>query len=165
MKRLLSFGTIAICVTGIVGCQNSRVPGHENTRVEASSGGIVDKVIIPQGTKLRIALANEVSTRKSLPGDQFVATVIEPVVVDGRTVLEKGTMVLGRVTEIKGPRHSPAPASIHLVLTDIVQTDTLVPIFTNTFVAIPENPKKPNPDLQYPPQTRLSFTLTESLEM
>src|SRR5207302_305111 len=59
------------------------------------------KVVIPAGTHFRIALIDAVSSDRSRPGDSFMATLAEPIVVDGKTLLEKGTRVRGRVVAAK----------------------------------------------------------------
>src|SRR5437016_12836776 len=62
---------------------------------------VVAKTTIPEGTKLRVALIDTVSSDKNRSGDQFQASLVEPVVVDGKIVLEKGTKVRGRVLDAK----------------------------------------------------------------
>src|SRR4030095_6960781 len=49
------------------------------------------KITVPAGTKLRVALLEAVSSDDSHPGDQFMASLTEPITVEGRTVLAKGT--------------------------------------------------------------------------
>src|SRR3954466_14656851 len=48
------------------------------------------KTTIPAGTKLQVTLLDAVSSDKSSAGDQFTASLAEPVVVGGKTVLAKG---------------------------------------------------------------------------
>src|SRR2546428_9779329 len=59
----------------------------------------VTKITIPEGTRLHVALIDGISTTKSSSGEQFMASLVEPVVIDGKTVLEKGTKVKGRITD------------------------------------------------------------------
>jgi len=76
--------------------------------------------LIPAGTKLRIALIDAVSSDKNRAGDHFAASLAEPVVIDGRIVLSKGTKVRGRVVDAKGSGRVKGRASIGLKLTEIV---------------------------------------------
>lgn len=53
---------------------------------------------IPAGTEIQLSLRDPLSSKLSEPGDEVLATVRRDVVIDGRTVLQKGTEVIGRVT-------------------------------------------------------------------
>src|SRR6266404_4624879 len=47
-------------------------------------------VILPEHTAIRVTLDQSLATNRSRPGDHFAATVSEPVLVHGRTVIPKG---------------------------------------------------------------------------
>lgn len=53
---------------------------------------------IPAGTEIQLSLRDPLSSKLSEPGDEVIATVRRNVVIDGRTVLQQGTEVYGRVT-------------------------------------------------------------------
>ncbi len=53
---------------------------------------------IPAGTEIQLSLNDPLSSKLSEPGDEIIATVRRDVMIDGRTVLQRGTEVLGRVT-------------------------------------------------------------------
>jgi hypothetical protein len=53
---------------------------------------------IPRGTTLHVRLDETVDTRHNRPGDAVHATLYQPVVVDGRTVIPSGTRFTGHVT-------------------------------------------------------------------
>src|SRR5436309_9586700 len=53
------------------------------------------KTTIPSGSRLRVALIDGISTTKNAAGDHFLVSLAEPVVVDGKTVLAKGTKLRG----------------------------------------------------------------------
>lgn len=57
-----------------------------------------DSIIIPEGTEIQLSLREPVSSKLSEAGDEVLAMVRKDVVVDGRTVLQQGTEVVGRVT-------------------------------------------------------------------
>lgn len=58
-------------------------------------------VSIPAGTALRVRLEQSIGTRQNRPGDRFDATLLEPVVVGGRTLIPAGTAFHGHVMESK----------------------------------------------------------------
>jgi hypothetical protein len=56
---------------------------------------------IPSGTKIRIQMDNEINSKVSSAGDTFTTTISEPVKVRETVVLPIGTVIEGRVTEVK----------------------------------------------------------------
>ena len=68
--------------------------------------------LIPAGTTLRITLIDAVSSDKNRAGDKFAASLAEPVVIDGKTVLSKGTKLRGRVVDAKESGRVKGRASI-----------------------------------------------------
>src|SRR5271167_2275434 len=56
---------------------------------------------LPEGTPIRIRLQSALSSASSHAGDTFNATIDEPVVIDGQTLVARGTSATGRVLEAK----------------------------------------------------------------
>jgi len=212
MKRIIQFAMIATWIAAIVAC------GENTAGPNDSKGGLqgpwrprpaVQKITIPEGTRLRVALIDGVGTTKSAPGDEFMASIIETVTVGGKTVLDKGTKVRGRVTDVNQSGRVKGRASIGLVLSEIVRDGESVSISTQPFVAVAEATKKRDAaivgggagvgaaigaiaggkkgaavgaaigggagtgtvlatkgkDINYPPETKLTFTLVAPVEI
>jgi hypothetical protein len=168
------------------------------------------KITIPAGTRLRVALIDGVSSNQSSSGDQFMASLTDPVVINGKTVLAKGTKVRGRVVDAKESGRVKGRASIELRLTDIIRNNAKnLAISTKTFSAVAEPTKKRDAaiigggaglgaaigaiagggkgaavgaavgggagtgtvlatkgkEIHYAPETRLTFTLSEPVEI
>jgi hypothetical protein len=68
------------------------LPAAESSNRDAVS------ISIPRGTNLRVRLDETVDTRHNRPGDAVHATLYQPVVVGGRTVIPAGTRFTGHVT-------------------------------------------------------------------
>jgi len=100
------------------------------------------KITIPAGTKLHVALIDAVSSDKSQDGQQFTASLTEPVVIGGKTVLAKGTKVRGHVVEAKESGRVKGRASLVLTLSDIVRVGKSVSISTKPYTAVAESTKK-----------------------
>src|SRR5438309_579700 len=71
-------------------------------------------VTLPKGTYLQLTIAQTVSTRFSQEGERFTATLEKPVLVDGQTVLAKGTQVVGTVSRVKRPGRFRGKAELFL---------------------------------------------------
>ncbi len=55
-------------------------------------------LVIPSGTALRVRLDETVDTRRNRAGDPVSATLYDPIVIQGQTVLPAGTRFAGHVT-------------------------------------------------------------------
>ncbi len=73
-------------------------------------------VTVPDGTPIHVRLDNSLSTKRNHPGDEFTATVTEPLVVDGRTVIPEGARATGIVVDDSrsGRFHGKARISLKL---------------------------------------------------
>jgi len=98
-------------------------------------------VQIPEGTELTVLLIDSISTGKNKAGDPFMASLADPIVVDGRTVVGRGTKVQGRVVDAEGSGRVKGKANIRLVLTSILDAGKSYPIVTKPFVAEAESSK------------------------
>lgn len=57
------------------------------------------QVIVPPTTSIHVTLNSALSSNRSNPGDVFEATVSQPVVIDGKTVIPKGAEATGVVVD------------------------------------------------------------------
>jgi hypothetical protein len=109
------------------------------TTPAAKAAAVKEKLTIPSGTVLQVLLIDGLSTDGNSAGDRFLASLAEPVVVGGSTLLPKGTKVRGRVVDVEGSGRVKGVASIQLALTDIMQGDRTIAITTDTFAATAES--------------------------
>lgn len=58
-------------------------------------------LVIPASTPIRVRLGETLDTKRNRAGDKFTATLAEPIVIEGETVLPKGTSFSGHVTEAR----------------------------------------------------------------
>ncbi len=218
MKALLKFVLISTMLVGVYGCsaESAAEKADADARLKGAAAPaktavkpLKAKLVIPSGTTLSVALIDSLDTSKNSAGDQFLASLAEPIVVDGKTLAEKGTKVRGRVVEVQDSGRVKGRASISLVLAEIVYSDRTVAIATDTFAATADSTTKRDAgiiagsagvgaaigaiaggkkgagigavagggagtgavlatkgkDIHYGPETRLSFTLTQSVEM
>ena len=59
--------------------------------------------VVPAGTRILLSLVNSVNTKHSHDGDRVYLEAAFPVVIDGRTVVPKGSTVTGTVSKAKRP--------------------------------------------------------------
>jgi hypothetical protein len=145
MKRL--FGVIwVVAVLSLSACGSATADKDEEA-ARAAADKLVPppppaKIAIPAGTPLRIVLREGVSASKSEPGTPFSASLAEPVVVNGKTVLTQGSSVVGQVVDAKESGRVKGRASLSLVLTSVVHDGKPVPVETRTYVGVAKSTKK-----------------------
>lgn len=76
-----------------------------------------------QATLLKAQINESLSTASTLEGTKFTASLTNPVIRDGRVILPIGSVIEGRVTEIRSGRRISGRAAIHLEPKDILLPD------------------------------------------
>jgi hypothetical protein len=101
-------------------------------------------VAVPQDTALRVSLDRTISSNQSRPGDHFEATVVNPVVVDGKTVIPEGARAEGMVVDARPSGHLRGRAELRLVLDAVDVNGTTYDVRTTSFNDRGRNHKKRN---------------------
>jgi len=58
-----------------------------------------DWVVVPSDTSIHVILNSALSSNRSNPGDRFEATVSEPVIINGQTIIPRGSEATGVVVD------------------------------------------------------------------
>jgi hypothetical protein len=96
---------------------------------------------IPAGTEVSVFLTQPISTAKNKTGDTFTATIADPIIVNGETVVERGVSVQGKVVDAEGSGRVKGKANIRLALTSILAGEKAYPIVTQPFAAEADSTK------------------------
>ncbi len=94
-----------------------------STGISPSQSLIPSSTKLPEGTPIVIRLESALSSASWHAGDTFKATVDEPVVIDGQSLVARGTPATGRVLEVKpsatSPGRSSGPGYLRIVLVSL----------------------------------------------
>jgi len=90
-------------------------------------------VVVAAGTNLTVRLVDSLSSKTSSPGDSFSATLQDPVVVDGNTVIPAGARAKGTVVDAKPLGRFKGGASLEIRLTSITINGTPTSVQTAAF--------------------------------
>lgn len=86
------------------------VPAQAKVANVAPFHGSMPSAVLPAGTLLTVQLPNLLSTNNLRPGDAFFASVAAPFTIAGKTLVERGTPVVGRVESVRlGDTNESAP--------------------------------------------------------
>jgi len=95
----------------------------------AGSFGIPSHLTIKPGTYVTVRINQFLSSDRNQTGDAFAATLVQPVVVDGIVVAQRGQTVGGRVSEAQKAGRVEGTSRLGLQLTDLTLADgSTVPV-------------------------------------
>jgi len=84
--------------------------------------GVPPQLTVKPGTYISVRINQALATNHNQPGDTFTATLMQPLVVDGIVVANRGQLVYGRVADL-AKQHADKPSWIKLELTSFTLAD------------------------------------------
>lgn len=92
-------------------------------------------VRVPAGTRLVVRTVDVIGSDRSRAGDSFLLTLDRPLVVRGMLVADRGSHVVGRVTNAVPPGRVKGRAEIGFTLTELqpLNTNRTLPLVTDSF--------------------------------
>jgi hypothetical protein len=106
-----------------------------STGVSPSQSLLPSTTKLPEGTPIPIRLHSALSSASSHAGDSFSATVDEAVVIDGQTLVTRGTSATGHVLEAKPSTGSLEPGYLRILLVSLDMGGRTVMIETSSIFA------------------------------
>jgi outer membrane lipoprotein SlyB len=107
LTKYLMTATLSACLGLVMGCGSNNTQtaeAAESSDAQSKSKGFLGNLIakpepvtVAAGTPVTIRLESSLSSATAQPGDTFGFTLVEPLVVNGRTVANSGTSGVGRV--------------------------------------------------------------------
>jgi hypothetical protein len=91
-----------------------------------------EPIVVPAGTPLVVTVDQSLSSKSSQSGQTFLATVAQPVTVNGKTAIPKGSSVTGTVISAKAKGKIKGEGELVLTLTSATIRGQNYPIQTGT---------------------------------
>jgi hypothetical protein len=157
-----------------------------STGISPSQSLIPSATKLPEGTPIPTRLQSALSSASAHAGDTFGAIVDEPVVIDGQTLIDRGTPATGRVLEAKPSANSPgrasAPGYLRIVLVSLNIGGRPVMIETSSIFAkggvreernratgaapgVRRNDRDKDGDIVFSIDRRLTFRLAQTVDL
>lgn len=113
----------------------------ESAAKPAEKPGLIERIMakpvpVPAGTTLTVKLDQAVGSKISEDGEPFTATLANPIVVDGKEIIPKGSTVSGTVVDAKTRGRFKGEGRLELVLNSITVRGSEYDIATNTITRI-----------------------------
>jgi hypothetical protein len=116
----------------VVGLYFSDGVATAESLIEADTGG---QIIVPAGTRLVIRTTDNIDSGQHSAGHRFRGQLEGALVVDGVTVVPRGSFVHGRIAQSSEGGRVAGSSSLAAEFTDIMINDQLIPISTGTLAA------------------------------
>jgi hypothetical protein len=93
-----------------------------------------ERVLIPAGTEITVALADPLNSGKNQPGDEFEAHLSDPIQSStGAVLVDRGSKVIGKVADVEDSGRVKGLANMRLVLVSLTHNGRTTPITTKSF--------------------------------
>lgn len=93
--------------------------GGGSSSGSSSASAAPAEIVVPAGTALTVTVDQKLSSKTSEAGQSFMATVAQPVTVDGRTAIPKGSSVSGKVLRAKEKGKIKGEGELAITLTSV----------------------------------------------
>jgi hypothetical protein len=102
------------------------------------------EITIPEGAQFEVTLDESLASNRNHSGDSFAASLSQPVLADGKTVIPAGAHVAGRVVDAKDSGRLHVPARLSVALSSVEVDGQSYDIDTNTIGQTGKNHNKRN---------------------
>ena len=112
--------------------QSARATENATKPIQSSESGVAilapaqpqpRELKLPAGTPIDIEATYTVSSVDFRPGDYLSFRVLVPIMIDGVTLIDRGSLVTGRVVEAKRGGHGGKAGRLSWTIQDVVATD------------------------------------------
>jgi hypothetical protein len=114
----------------------STVPANEpasaQPEAEPTPEPVPAPVTIPSGTHITVRMIDSVDSSKNKTGQTFRASLAEPIVIDGKTVVAKGADVTIRLAQAKSAGKLTGSSELELQLVKMVTGGKSYPLVSNS---------------------------------
>ena len=110
-------------------------------------GGLFEtkkEITIPEGSPFEVILDETLASNRNHAGDNFAASLSQPVVQDGKTIIPAGAHVAGRVVDAKDSGRLHVPARLSVALSSVEVDGKSYDINTTTIHRTGQNHNKRN---------------------
>jgi hypothetical protein len=141
--RNLRLALTAAAVLTVAGCSNQatnetasipKKPAAAKPAAVAKAAEPTTMITLPKGTAISAAARQTLATDKNKVGDTFAASLTEPIQVDGKTVIPKGTQVTCRIVKVR-------KNELKVTLASVVIHGKSYPLDTNSIAGPKSHPK------------------------
>lgn len=123
LSLTLTFVSSGLCMAQIVDSQSSSTTSSK-TSVSKNGGDLV----LQSGTQVAAQLQNSLDVKQARVGDQVILKTTQSIKQNGRVVVDKGSLLVGRVTEVQQKVKANATSKIGILFDRLENGRMIMPI-------------------------------------
>jgi hypothetical protein len=101
------------------------------SEIRGRPANLPEALTIPAGTVIQVRTSDWLSSDRNKTGDEFIATLAQPIVVDGWVVMRRNQNIIGHVTDAKRAGRVSGVSRLQLDLSQLTLVDgQLLPVQT-----------------------------------
>lgn len=104
--------------------ERSATDGSTTGRAAVETSQRFETIVVPEGTTVLVSLDTPVTTEVNRTGDPFVATTVEPIVVDGVTAIPSGSKIHGTLQDVQSSGRVAGRARMTLAFQAYVDSES-----------------------------------------
>lgn len=154
MNRYFNIFGAALLSVVLMGCNHSaasNAAAAANADQNGSKKGLLGslfetkkEITIPEGSPFEVTLDETLASNRNHAGDLFAASLSQPIVEDGKTIIPAGAHVAGRVVDAKDSGRLHVPARLSVALSSVEVDGKSYDIDTGTIRKTGRNHNKRN---------------------
>lgn len=128
-KVILATGLVLICtLPSLSQTAQTRSRTSSGGETAASANGAGKTINIASGTRLAGELQNTIDVRKARVGDEVVLKATQAIKSQGHTIVNKGTRLIGHVTEVSARSEANGESRVGILFDRIESSSLEIPI-------------------------------------
>jgi hypothetical protein len=128
---------------GAVKSANASALNDPSVKASKPASPAPETYTVPAETEIPVRLIDAVSTETNKAGDTFLASLAEPLTINGVVLFAKDASVQGKIVSLEEPGRVSGVASISLQLTEILtKNGSSIPLQTELFSETAKSQKK-----------------------
>jgi len=128
MKHGILFALVGLVLTFAVSGQTTATNGNGSGKSSTSVSKENGAINIASGTEIAGELQNTLDVDKAKVGDQVILKTKKTIKQNGEVVIEKGSKLIGKVTEVKERAKDEATSRIGVLFDTLKQGDMTMPV-------------------------------------
>ncbi len=151
-RSLTVFGSALLSAMLVLGCNHSAASeAAADSNQHGSKKGLLSSlfesnkgITVPEGSSFDVTLDETLASNRNHAGDGFAASLAEPVVLNGKTIIPAGAHIAGRVVDAKDSGRLHVPARLSVALSSVEVGGKSYDIDTTTIHRTGQNHNKRN---------------------
>lgn len=128
MSKTILGIALTLAISGIAQAQSTTTQTNTAANAAASAARSADGIAIDAGTQVAAELTKSLNVERAKVGDEVILKTKRAIEQNGEVVIEKGSMLIGRVTEIQKRTRGQAESRVSILFDTLKKGDMTMPI-------------------------------------